>query len=99
MKRVPEQLEFDFRAAEIVRLPVSVWGRTIWRELADAFVDHMLAAPDRMDFWWRGVDHQIGGDLRKAGLSDADRAGELHRARQYVAQRLARCQAEERRRA
>jgi hypothetical protein len=75
--------------AAVLHLPLAVWGRTIWRSLADAFVDHMLREPDRMDFWWRGVDHQIGQDLRKAGLSDSDVAAELHRARQYVAQRVA----------
>lgn len=86
MKRDPNQLElFECQPKPaVIHLPFAVWGRTVWRELADAFVHQMIARPERMDFWWRGLDHQAAQDLKRQGATDTEITVELRKARQYV---------------
>lgn len=92
MKRRPEQLEMfhsERAQAEVITLPVSVWGRLVWGELADAFADLILSRPEDEDRWWRGIDHQIGQEMRKLGLEPSEVSVEVKKARQYVANRVA----------
>ena len=101
MKRDPRQMDlFTYRPpAAVVELPVAVWARSVWRESADAFVGWMLKEPDDMERWWRGVDHQVGQDVRRLKASEAEVQAEVAKARQYVARQVAMLRHVERRRA
>ncbi len=69
----------------VVRLPVSVWGRTIWagdkvRQIAEGIVEE----PERADQYWRGAQAIIATELRDLGASEPEILVELEKYRTAV---------------